>query len=49
AGSGSSAVDYQIHSIPTTYVIDQNGKIVAAHRGFWDRDSIQIAVDNIFK
>ncbi|MCP4198869.1 MAG: TlpA family protein disulfide reductase [Proteobacteria bacterium] len=49
AGSGSSAVDYQIHSIPTTYVIDQNGKIVAAHRGFWDRDSIQKAVDNALK
>jgi cytochrome c biogenesis protein CcmG/thiol:disulfide interchange protein DsbE len=48
-GTGSPAIDYQIRSIPTTYVIDRKGKIVAAHRGFWDRESIQQAVDNASK
>jgi peroxiredoxin len=48
-GTGSPAIDYQIRSIPTTYIIDRKGKIVASHRGFWDRESIQQAVDNASK
>ena len=43
------AFDYEVHSLPTTYIIDKKGRIAAGHRGFWDRDSIQLAIRRAMK
>ena len=35
---------YKVGSLPTLYLIDPKGKIVATHEGFWDRESLKKAV-----
>jgi cytochrome c biogenesis protein CcmG, thiol:disulfide interchange protein DsbE len=35
---------YKATSLPTLYIIDQNGVIAVSHRGFWPRDRIAEAV-----
>ncbi len=42
--SGAIASAYRVNSLPTMYVIDKQGRISVAHRGFWDRKSIIQAV-----
>ena len=48
-GDRSVAMEYEVHSIPTTYIIDAEGKIAAASRGFWDRDAMQAVVDRALR
>ncbi|MCP4602518.1 MAG: TlpA family protein disulfide reductase [Proteobacteria bacterium] len=42
--SGTTAANYRVHSLPTLYIVNKQGKISTAHRGFWDRQSILRAV-----
>ena len=35
---------YKVESLPTLYVIDKEGKVVAAREGFWDRESLKKTV-----
>ena len=35
---------YKVTSLPTLYIIDPDGEIVATHEGFWERESLKKAV-----
>ncbi len=41
---GTTAVAYQVIAIPTLYILDREGNIAHAKRGFWDRESLIRAV-----
>lgn len=43
-GTSDMISAYKVDSLPTLYIIDPEGKIVAAHQGFWDRESLKKAV-----
>jgi peroxiredoxin len=41
---GRVAAAYQVRSLPTLYVIDREGRISAAHSGYWPLDDVAEAV-----
>ncbi len=44
---GPVAAQYRVMTLPTLYVIDRHGRIAAAHRGFWDRQSLSAAINSV--
>lgn len=42
---GEVTLAYKVLSLPTLYVIGKDGKIAAAHRGYWDGDDLAKAVN----
>ncbi len=49
--SGDSASQYRLRGMPGSYLIDRDGKLVAAHIGFRDKDKagIENAIRNLLK
>jgi peroxiredoxin len=41
---GQVARAYNVHTIPTLYILDRNGLVVSSHRGLMDRESLSRAV-----
>jgi peroxiredoxin len=41
---GAVSAAYQVRSLPTLYVVDRNGRVAAAHSGYWPLTEIAAAV-----
>jgi len=42
---GAAAASYRVSSLPTVYVIGRDGRVVAAHSGYWPLDDVARAVN----
>ncbi len=41
---GEIATAYQVIALPTLYILDRQGNVANAKRGFWDRESLLYAI-----
>lgn len=47
-GEGPALDAFRVQTLPTLYVLDRKGIIIATHVGFWPRDDLLEAVDEAF-
>lgn len=44
---GIAATTYNVHSLPTMFIVDEKGVIVATHQGFWPHDALKAEVRKV--